>query len=514
MVEEVNSVAHEVHAKSGDSTYRRKAGGLLGANRETYKAIVEASLDGIYQVDTTGKFIYLNSSFGAMLGYKVEDLLGRHVAILLSREALPEVMKMVKAALAGDKVLDEIPVKHKDGHEIAVSFNAVPLCASGSIIGLTGVMRDITQRKKAERALRESEAHYAALVRSLADAVFKVKDGIITWCNDRVEEVYGYTSNDLVGRRVSSLFPEDTNRREFIGAVSTAIKEDGFFRDTGRVKRKDGSIAYVEYTISVIPQSDPVELVAIGHDITARKHAEEEKRRLEGQLSLAGKLAAVGELAAGIAHELNNPLTAIQGFAQLLTTNDSLDDTAKKGVHTIYKEAQRATRITSNILSFARQHDTQKSLISINEALEETLDLRAHQLKVNNIELVTELQPNLPKTMADFQQMKEVFINIINNAEQAMLETHGRGRLQIRTTTEGTKIKIAFTDDGPGISEDNLEKIFDPFFTTKEVGKGTGLGLSICYGLLQTHGGRIYARSKLGQGATFVVEIPIISDGS
>jgi PAS domain S-box-containing protein len=514
MAGEGKSGVGEVHAKSSATTERRRTEKLPGVSRERYRAIVEASIDGIYQVDTSGKFIYMNESFAAILGYKPGDLLGKHVAVLLNREVLPKAMTMVKSAFSGEKVLDEIPVKHKDGHEIVVSFNAVPLCASGSIIGLTGVMRDITQRKKAELALRESEAHYAALVTSLADAVFKVKDGIITWCNDRVEEVYGYTSNDLVGRSVSSLFPEDTNRREFIGAVSEAIKVDGFFRDTGRVKRKDGSIAYVEYTISLIPDSDPVELVAIGHDITARKRANEEKRRLEEQLSLAGRLAAVGELAAGIAHELNNPLTAIQGFAQLLTINDSLDDTAKKGVHTIYKEAQRATRITSNLLSFARRHDTQKSLISINEALEETLDLRAHPLKVNNIELVTELQPNLPKTVADFQQMKEVFINIINNAEQAMLETHGRGRLLVRTTTEGTTIKISFTDDGPGISEENLNRIFDPFFTTKEVGKGTGLGLSICYGLVQAHGGRIYARSKLGQGATFVVEIPIISDGS
>jgi len=514
MVVEGNSVVNEVHAKSSATAESRRTEKLLGVSGERYRAIVEASLDGIYQVDTSGKFIYINKAFAAMLGYKSEDLLGKHVAVLLNREILPKVMTMVKAAFSGEKVLDEIPVKHKDGHEIVVGFNVVPLCASGSIIGLTGVMRDITQRKKAEEALRESEAHYSALVRSLTDAVFKIRDGAITWCNNRVEAVYGYTRNDLVGRKVTSLFPEDTNRREFIGAVSAAIKEDGFFRDTGRIKKKDGSIAYVEYTISLIPGSDPVELVALGHDITERKHAEEEKLRLEEQLSLAGRLATVGELEAGVAHELNNPLTAIQGFAQLLTTNDSLDDTAKKGVHTIYKEAQRATRITGNLLPFARRHETEKSYISINEALVKTLELRAHQLKLNNIEIVTELQTNLPKTMADLQQMQQVFINIINNAEQAMVEAHGKGRLLVGTNTEGSTIRTTFADDGPGISEENLKRIFDPFFTTKEVGKGTGLGLSICYGLVQAHGGRIYARSKLEQGATFVVEIPVVSNGS
>lgn len=387
MVKSGNSVANEVRVKSGSSGQRRRPELSPQMSGEGYREIVEASLDGIYQVDTAGKFIYINQSFAATLGYEPEELLGKHVAVLLSRKVLPSVMKMVETSLSGEKVLDEIPVKHKDGHEIVVSFHAAPLFVKGKIIGLTGVMRDITERRRAEQALRESEAHYSALVRSLTDAVFKIRDGTITWCNERVEAVYGYTRYDLVGSKVSALFPQDINRREFFEAVSAALKVQGYFRGTGRVRKKDGSIAYVEYAISLIPDSDPVELVALGHDITARRHAEEEKRKLEKQLNLAGRLAAVGELAAGIAHELNNPLTAILGFAQLLTTNDSLDDTAKKSLQTICKQAERAAEITSNLLSFARPHNTSKSLICINEALRETLYLRAHQLKVNNIEL-------------------------------------------------------------------------------------------------------------------------------
>jgi PAS domain S-box-containing protein len=162
---------------------------------------------------------------------------------------------MVKAALSGENVRDEIPVKHKDGYEVVVGFNIAPLYVNSETIGLTGVISDITERKKAEEALRESEAHYSALVRSLTDAVFKIRDGAITWCNDRVEAVYGYTRNDLVGRKVSSLFPEDTNRREFIGAVSAAIKEDGVFRDIGRIKKKDGSIAYVHLATTLLSAS-------------------------------------------------------------------------------------------------------------------------------------------------------------------------------------------------------------------------------------------------------------------
>ncbi len=164
------------------------------------------------------------------------------------------------------------------------------------------------------------------------------------------------------------------------------------------------------------------------------------------------------------------------------------------------------------MLSFARKHKPERQSISLNEVLEKTLELRTHQMKVNNIELSVQLQPDLPLTMADFYQAQQVFMNIIINAEQAMVEAHGKGKLMIKTRIAGNSIQITFTDDGPGISEENINRIFDPFFTTKEVGKGTGLGLSICHGIVQTHGGHIYAKSEPGKGATFVVEMPIVSD--
>jgi len=234
---------------------------------------------------------------------------------------------------------------------------------------------------------------------------------------------------------------------------------------------------------------------------------------MEQQLQLAGRLAAVGELAAGIAHELNNPLTAVQAFAQFLADKDNLDETTRSDVETIYREAQRATRITTNLLRFAHRHKPEIRLISINETLEKSLQLHAYRMKVNNIEVLVEPEPDLPMTMADFHQMQQVFVNIINNAEQAIMEAHGRGKLLVSTQRAGGMIQVTFTDDGPGIPEESLKRLFDPFFTTKEVGTGTGLGLSICYGLVQEHRGHMSARSKPGEGATFVVEIPIISEG-
>jgi two-component system NtrC family sensor kinase len=164
------------------------------------------------------------------------------------------------------------------------------------------------------------------------------------------------------------------------------------------------------------------------------------------------------------------------------------------------------------LLSFARRHVPEKRLISINEVIERSLELHIYQMRINNIEMVISLDPNLPMTMADFHQMQQVFVNITANAEQAMTEAHGGGKFWVKTQKINRTVRITFADNGPGIPEKNLGRIFDPFFTTKDVGKGTGLGLSICYGIVQEHCGHLYARSKPGKGATFIVEIPIISE--
>jgi len=278
--------------------------------------------------------------------------------------------------------------------------------------------------------------------------------------------------------------------------------------------RKNQEIIDVDLSLSVLKGPDGKVTGSIGiiADISERRRAREEKQRMEEQLRVAGRLAAVGELAAGVAHELNNPLAAVQAFAQLLVDRDDLDETIKSDVETIYEEIQRATKITNNLLSFAGRHKPEKRLISINDVLERSLELHVYLMRINNIEVVRELDPGLPKTMADFYQIQQVFVNIINNAEQAMTEANGKGKLLVKTERLGETIRTTFTDDGPGIPKENLNKVFDPFFTTKGTGNGTGLGLSISFSLVKEHAGHLYIESKLGQGATFVVEIPIVSE--
>ena len=246
------------------------------------------------------------------------------------------------------------------------------------------------------------------------------------------------------------------------------------------------------------------------HEVAERKQAEEREKELQGELNLASRLAAVGELAAGVAHEMNNPLTGILGFSERLSRKSTDDDT-KESLELIHYEAQRLAKVVKNLLTFARRREPKKEYADINDILQTTLDLRAYELKTGNIEVALELAANLPQIMVDFHQIQEVFVNIILNAEQVMTEASGGGKLTIKTRQIKDYIRVSFTDDGPGIPAKDLGKVFNPFFTTKGERGGTGLGLSVCHGIVTEHGGRIYARSRPGSGATFLVDLPLTS---
>ena len=241
--------------------------------------------------------------------------------------------------------------------------------------------------------------------------------------------------------------------------------------------------------------------VIVARDVTQQK-------RMEEQLILTDRLASIGELSSGIAHELNNPLTSVISFSQLLIQGN-VPGNIKEDLGIIYSEVQRAAVIVKNLLTFARKHAPVTQLSQINIVIEDILKLRSYEHKVNNIEIEKHLAANLTEIMMDPFQIQQVFLNIIVNAEFAMLEAHHRGKLVITTEKSDGVVKINFTDDGPGITQANLKRIFNPFFTIKEVGKGTGLGLSICHGIVTEHGGKIYVRSADGQGAAFIVELPL-----
>ena len=233
-------------------------------------------------------------------------------------------------------------------------------------------------------------------------------------------------------------------------------------------------------------------------------------RLVQERLLQSEKMSSVGQLVSGVAHELNNPLTGIMGFAQLLLLRD-LEEAARKQVETIYAEAERASKIVSNLLTFARRRKAQKEPANLNTLIERVLELRNYDLRVRNIDVQMALDPALPATMADANQIQQVFLNIVINAEQAMKGDDGAGTLRIATRASGGNVSIAFEDTGPGMSAETVRRIFDPFFTTKDAGEGTGLGLTICYGIIEEHGGRIWAESEPGRGTRFIIELPLVA---
>jgi PAS domain S-box-containing protein len=375
----------------------------------------------------------------------------------------------------------------------------------GKPIRSIGTVQDVTERRQAENALRESEEKLRLMFEAITDAItVSDQDLKLRQLNEATVRLHGYRSKkELIGRSALELIAQRDHKRAWENAQKTL--EDGYVKNVELTfLTKDGREFPAELSAAILKDSsgNPIGFIGITKDITERK-------KMEEQLILTDRLASVGELASGIAHELNNPLTGVIGLSQLLIQKDVPED-IKKDLDLVYSEAQRASNVVRNLLTFARKHSPAKALINLNDVVSKVLELRAYEQKVNNIKVVLHLAPDLPHIMADYFQVQQVFLNIVINAEHFMGEIHNKGTLTITTERVGTVVRASFTDDGPGISKKNLSHIFDPFFTTKEVGKGTGLGLSICHGIVSTHNGRLYAESELGKGATFIVELPII----
>jgi PAS domain S-box-containing protein len=266
------------------------------------------------------------------------------------------------------------------------------------------------------------------------------------------------------------------------------------------------------YEIALSPIHDSVGnfmgQVLLIRNITGRVKAEEEKQEMERKAQLASRLSTVGQMAAGICHEINNPLTAVVGYSDLLTTQDLPED-IKVDLERIRDGGRRVANIVRQLLAFARDTKPVRATVDINDIVSSTLRLREYELEVANIKVLTKLASGLPGIVADAGQLQQVFMNIILNAEAEMKLAHGRGTLVVETECVDDTIMISFKDDGGGIPKENINRIFDPFFTTRRIGEGTGLGLSVCHGIIEEHNGKIYARSQQGKGATFIVELPI-----
>src|SRR3954451_19085732 len=290
------------------------------------------------------------------------------------------------------------------------------------------------------------------------------------------------------------------------------LERDGAVSDyLMRLRRADRVAVWIEVTAHAERQPEGgLRVEALMRDVSERKRLEDQARDLYHQLLQAEKLAALGQTISGVAHELNNPLATILTWAERLSQR-TVDEQTRRGLEIILSESERAAKIVRNLLTFARKRHTTRAMVDLNQVVRETLALRSYEQRLSNINTIEALASGLPQVFSDPHQLQQVLLNLIINAEQAMISANGRGTLIVRTWHDADRdaVILEVNDDGPGVPEDVQPKIFDPFFTTKEVGKGTGLGLTVAYAIVQEHGGRIRLESRAEAGASFRIELPV-----
>ena len=321
----------------------------------------------------------------------------------------------------------------------------------------------------------------------------------------------------LNNRRFSELFGPGSQSREL------ALLSDAFsgrqLEDVIRSSMDSGdSMPELEFSCTTADSSDEkrhflvsisrIELSDSGDGILATFDEITEWKKRQAQVMEASRLVSIGEMAAGIAHEINNPLAAVMGFAQLAMRRE-VDETVQRDLDKILTQAKRASKIIANLQSFARRYKPTKEPVHVVDILEKVLEFRSYEMQVSDIEVVKNVEPRIPLIMGDEHQLDKAFLNIIINAEQSMTEARGAGTLTIDVRRIDDKVRVSISDDGVGLAEETISKIFDPFFTTRDVGQGTGLGLSVCYGIILEHNGTITVESKPDEGAEFIVDLPI-----
>ena len=515
---DVDGTVASVFADIHDITDLQMAEEALRQSEDRYQTVLDEMEDSYYEVDLAGNFTFFNDATCRQLGYSREELMGMNYRVITTPDDVENVYKTFNQIYLTGQPIRAFTGKivRKDGDTGLGEISVFPLRNDkGEIIGFRGVAHDVTKRMQMVEALRQSEDRYRTVLDEMEDSYYEVDlAGNFTFFNDATCRQLGYSREELMGMNYRVYTPKDDVQRVY-KAFNQIYRTGKPLRGspTERI-RKNGTRLFAEGSAFPLrnERGEIIGFRGVISDITELKQAEEEKRQMEQKAQLASRLACVGELASGVAHEINNPLTGVIGYTHLLLARKDIPQDIRRDLETINDGAQRVADIIKKLLAFAGQQKPVQRLTNINETISTILDLQSYELASNNIKVAFQPARDLPMTIVDPGQLQQVFLNLIINAGTEMKLAHGRGKLSIKTEHINNTIRISFKDNGPGIAKKNLGKIFNPFFTTREVGRGTGLGLSVCHGILTEHKGKIWAESKLGIGATFIVELPIVTE--
>ncbi len=478
-------------------------------------AIVQSSDDAIVSKTLAGVVLTWNPAAERIFGYSAEEMVGASIFKLVPPELHDEERSVLRSVTRGEPVAHfESTRVRKDGSRFPVELTVSPVRdASGVIVGASSVKRDITERRRA----LETSARLAAIVQSSDDAILSKRlDGVVLDWNAAAERIYGYSAAEMIGSSINKVVPEDLQHEEREILKRVANGEHVAHYQTVRVRR-DGTRLDIALTISPVRDANGAIIAAssIQRDITASKRAEEALRQ-------SSKMEAIGALAGGLAHDFNNQLYAVSGFAHFIGRDPGLSPSARADLLEIQKTTERMASLTRQLLAFARQQVLSPETLDLNAAVEDTRVMLQRLIGSNNpIELV--LAPGPKWVRVDRAQLVQVLLNLVVNARDA---TPGGGRIELRTETlevspghlfdkaelpveAGAYAALAVVDLGRGISPQHLPHIFEPFYTTKDVGLGTGLGLSTVEGIVSQSGGRIQVKSAVGQGTTIKILLPL-----
>jgi PAS domain S-box-containing protein len=505
----------KTYAYIRDITERKKFERDLKDSEEKLRNLFERVRHGLFISSKEGKFLDCNQALLDMLGYPTKEEFLK-IDIAQDLYVNPDDRKAFQERIEREgHVKDmEVEFKKKNGGKITVLLTSHPIKNErGEVVGYQGINLEISERKRIENQLREANEFFMNLIESSVDGIIAADmKGNIFIFNKGAEALTGYKAEEVIGKlHITKIYREGVAKEIMKKLRSQEYGGVGkFIPSQMSAVNKFGQEIPIQLSAALIYNGSGQEIASVGIFTDLRPRLGMEKKLQETHLQLVSseKMASLGKLAAGIAHEINNPLGGILIYSSLMIEDLPEDDPRRGDLVRIVQEAGRCKEIVKSLLEFARQTEPKMEPTDVNRAISDGLFFLVNQALFHNIHIVKQLDSFLPFVRGNAGQLKQVFVNIIVNAAEAM---HGSGTLTITTfrAPDGKTVSVEFADTGEGIPAENFTRIFDPFFTTKEVGKGTGLGLATSYGIIEDHGGRISVKSQVGEGTTFTIELPV-----